>query len=122
MPALLSFPGRKEAGFDGGQFGLGFVVGVGEFAGVTIPVAAVAQVAFDFVDDGVNPGGGGIVVVLLDDAMRGIPLAGKGEFDGLEEFGVGSGHSEIQSPVCWSQEQLVGTLFDSLVGDSIIED
>jgi len=56
------------------QFGARFVGGAFELARPAIPVAAVVGVAFDLVQDGVNPRRGGISLVWLDQAMRGVPL------------------------------------------------
>jgi len=53
---------------------------------VAIPIAGVCGIPFDLVEHGVDPCGGGIVLVLLDEVMRGGPIAGKGESDRAEEF------------------------------------
>ena len=77
---------RIEFGLDGGQFRARFVGDVAQPVGATIPVAGVAQIAFELVQHGVNPGGGGIVFVALDELMRGVPLAVQGQFNRPEQF------------------------------------
>lgn len=59
-----------------------------------VPIPGVTQVAFHFVEDGVEPGGGGVGFVLLDEFVSGVPIAGEGEVDGAEEVGFGGGHVE----------------------------
>ncbi len=65
---------------------------MGHPVGVAIPIAGVAGVALDFVDDGVNPCGGGIVFVGLDNVVGGIPSAGDGEVHCAEKFEAGRVH------------------------------
>jgi hypothetical protein len=59
---------------------------VRHLAGSAIPVPAVVKVAFNLVQDGVNPGSSRICVVLLHGLMSSIPLARQGEINGLEEL------------------------------------
>ena len=68
------------------QFRARFVGDVFHPVGATIPIAGVAQIALDLVQHGVNPRGRGIVFVLLDELMRGVPLAGQSQFHRLEQF------------------------------------
>ena len=56
-----------------------------QLVGAMIPVFGVAQISFDLVEDGVEPGGNGMVV-LLDDVVRGVPIAGEGEFHGFQKL------------------------------------
>ena len=58
--------------------------------GAPIPIASVAEVALQLVQHGMNLRGGGVVFVLLDDVMRGVPLSGKSQFHRFEEFIFGA--------------------------------
>ena len=55
-----------------------------ESSGVPIPIAAVALVALNLVEHGVDPCCSGITFVLLDEVMRGIPLACDSQFNRLQ--------------------------------------
>jgi len=77
---------------DGGQFRARLVFDMVQPAGAAIPIAGVAQVAFDFVQHGMNPRGGGVILVLLDPLMRGIPLSGQSQFHRLEQIIVWGAH------------------------------
>jgi hypothetical protein len=55
-------------------------------AGSAIPIPGIAVIAFNLVEDSVNPGGGGVGLVLLHDLMGRIPLARYGRIYGLEEI------------------------------------
>jgi hypothetical protein len=81
-----------EFGLDGGQFCARFVVDMVHSVGAAIPIAAVAKVALDLVQHRVNPRGGGVVFVLLDQFMRNIPLAGQSQFHRLEQIIVQRAH------------------------------
>jgi RNA 3'-terminal phosphate cyclase len=63
--------------------------------GATIPVAGVAQITLDFVQHGMNPRGGGVVLVLLDELMRGVPLAGQSQFNRFKQFIVYRAYSFV---------------------------
>ena len=65
----------------------------------TIPITRVAGIAFDLVQHGVNPCGGAIAFVLLNEIVRGVPFAGEREFDGLKQFVVGCGHDFFLTPI-----------------------
>jgi hypothetical protein len=49
-----------------------------QFPGASIPIPAVVLVAFNLVQDGVNPGSGGIGIELLDHFVCSFPSTGKG--------------------------------------------
>ena len=85
-PAFTSFR-RGEPGkfnFDCRQFRAWFIFDVFHLVGAAIPIAGVAQITFDFVQHGVNPRGGGVVFILLDELMRGVPFAGQSQFNRSE--------------------------------------
>jgi Fe-S oxidoreductase len=44
------------------------------------------------VQDGVNPGRGGVGFILLDEAMRGIPFIGQGQFDRFQQIVIRDVH------------------------------
>ena len=77
---------RPEFGLDGGQFRARFIGDMVHPVGAAIPIAGVAQIAFDLVQHGVNPCGGGVVFLLLNELMRSVPLAGEGQFNGPEQL------------------------------------
>jgi hypothetical protein len=54
---------------------------------MAIPIAGVAGIALDLVEHSVEPGGGGVVLVSLDEVMGGMPVAGESEIYGADEFG-----------------------------------
>jgi len=62
-------------------------------AGAAIPVAGVAEVAFNLVQHDMNPRGDSVVFMLLDDLMRGVPLASNGQFNCLQQFSFRHGHA-----------------------------
>jgi len=66
------------------QFLLGVVGQVIQFARPAVPVPAVAEVAFDLVQHGMDPGGG-IGLILLHEAMGFIPASGERQLDGGEQ-------------------------------------
>ena len=63
--------------------------------GAAIPIAGVAEIALDLVQHGVNPRGGGVVFVLLDQVVRGVPFAGQGQFNRLEQIFVRRVHGGV---------------------------
>ena len=71
---------RSQFRPNGGQFSARFVSDVIQPAGAGIPILGVAQVALDLVQRGVNPRSHGIVLVLLDELMGGLPFAGQSQF------------------------------------------
>jgi hypothetical protein len=75
----------RERGLDGGKLGLGVGVGLESLACAGVPVARVAGVAFDLVQHSMDPAGGGILLILLHDLVRAVPVAGNGEVDGTNE-------------------------------------
>lgn len=85
----------RGPGLDEREFGHGFVGEVVDAAGATIPIAGVAGIALDLVEHGVDPSGGRVVFVLLDELMRGLPIAGDGEIQRAEEFGGWSAHAGV---------------------------
>src|SRR5882762_11147471 len=52
--------------------------------GAAIPVAGVGQIALDAVQMGMYQGGGGVVLMFLDDGMRAFPVSLAGEPQGLQ--------------------------------------
>jgi len=80
-------------GLNCGQFRAQFVVNMVHPVGAAIPIARVAQVALNLVQHGVNPRGGGVVLVMLDELMRGIPLASESEFNRFDQISVHDTHT-----------------------------
>jgi hypothetical protein len=56
------------------------------FPGTTIPVAAVVRIPFNLVQDRMDPRSGRVILILLDDIMGGIPLAGQRQFNGFKQI------------------------------------
>src|SRR5262245_39580475 len=54
----------RQRGLDGGELRRGVGVGLVGLAGAAIPIARVAGVAFDLVQYGMDPAGGGVLLVL----------------------------------------------------------
>lgn len=54
--------------------------------GAAVPILGVAGITLDFVQDGMNPGGS-FILEILDDLVRGIPLALQSQIDGLIQLG-----------------------------------
>jgi hypothetical protein len=63
-----------------------FIRRVFQFAGTAIPVPAVALVALHLVEDGVNPGRVGIVLVCLHNTMSRIPFTGQRQVNRFHEL------------------------------------
>ena len=59
-----------------------------------IPIAGVAQVAFNLVQHGMNPRGGSVIFVLLHGFMSGVPFAGESEFNRAEQFVFRCAHDD----------------------------
>jgi hypothetical protein len=76
------------------QFRARFVGDAVHPVSAAIPIAGVAKVAFHLVQHGMNPRGGGVVFVLLDELMRGVPFAGQCQFNRLEQFIFWRAHAE----------------------------
>lgn len=79
--------GREKRTFyrDELQIGVGVVVIGVRSAGV--PLAAIGGVAFDFMQQRVDPAGDGIVFVSLHDFMRAVPVAAFRGSEGLWQIG-----------------------------------
>ena len=71
---------------DGSQFLARFISDAIHPVGAAIPVAGVAQIALDLMQDGMNPRGGGVVFIMLDDGVRRVPMAGQRQFNRPEEI------------------------------------
>ena len=80
---------------NGGQFPARFIGDVLHFSSVAIPIAGIARIAFDLVQHGVDPRRVGVVLELLDNAVRGIPFTGDGKVNGAEQIGFRSAHSFV---------------------------
>lgn len=59
-----------------------------QFASVPIPITAIAGVPLDFMKHRMNPRGGVVGLILLRDAVGGIPLSGECQLYGLDKFFV----------------------------------
>lgn len=73
---------------NGSQFSARFLCDAVHPVGAAIPITAVGLVALDFVQHGVNPRGGGVAFVFLDQIVGGVPLAGKSQFNRFQEIVV----------------------------------
>jgi DNA-binding LacI/PurR family transcriptional regulator len=92
--AVMTSPAEvsSEDRLDCAQFRPRFVGNVVKPASAGIPITAVAGVAFDLVQDGVNPGRGGVRFIFLDEAMRGIPFVGQSQFDRFQQIVIRDVH------------------------------
>jgi len=77
---------------DGVQFPTRLIINMIQPAGDSIPVAAIAMVALDLVQHGVNPCRRYIGFVALNNLMRSLPFAGLGVFYRPEQFIVHCAH------------------------------
>jgi hypothetical protein len=68
-----------------------------QFPSSFIPIPAVVLVAFNLVQDGVNPASSR-VLTLLHDFMGGIPFVSQGKVDGFEKFFVHFGRKLALGP------------------------
>ena len=90
---------QTKFNLDSSQFRVRFIFDVFHPVGSAILIASVTQVALNLVQHGVNPRGGGVVFVLLDELMRGIPFASQSQFHRLEQIIVRRAHG-----VCFTAE------------------
>jgi hypothetical protein len=72
----------------------GFIRNMLRLLGASIPITAVVEIAFNLMQDGVNPGRGRVRLVRLHDFMGGIPLARHGEVNSSEQVFVHDGQAE----------------------------
>ena len=80
---------------DDGEFRMRLVDEVGQPVGAAIPIAGVAQVALNLMQHRMNPGGGGIVLVALNDLMRGIPFTGESQFNRPQQLVFWHAHGPV---------------------------
>jgi len=92
VPLFLHAALRSDLRLDGRQFRARLIANVFESSGMAIPITAVARVALHLVQHGMYPRRRGLAFVLLHEVVRGIPLAGQGQFDGAKQFIEGRVH------------------------------
>jgi hypothetical protein len=83
---------RGQLGLNNKQFLTWIFVDLIQPVGAMIPIAGIAEVAFDFVQHGMNPRGDSIVFVLLHQIMCSVPIAGLRQFNCFQEFIVRNVH------------------------------
>ena len=76
---------RSQFSLNSGQFCPRFIGNMLHLIRAMIPIAGIAEVAFDFVQYGMDPRGGAIFI-LLDDLMRCTPFFIHGQLNCVEQF------------------------------------
>ncbi len=67
--------------FDLLKFAARLIAHMLQLTGTPVPIPAVVQIAFDFVQDSVNPCGSRIVFGFLDNIVSAVPISSKSQFD-----------------------------------------
>ena len=71
---------------DRGEFREGIGILVERMCNASVPIAAVASIAVDLVQHGVQPIRGGIALVPLGDRVRGLPVSGESAINSVDQL------------------------------------